>query len=189
MPAQGHKLPGQVTPWWVSARPSPDGPRRLHLVELRPSAEGLSSLAQASRGLSTNSVGGSELAYNSTPSLRSSRALAGGRQGLSSPAGHVTWRMRDKDATTKRMVLPSSELREYVPPALWFLLDIDGMIFEELMATETIAPIYFVLPVEMQHHHLTRDMVVALTIKPTRRPPRATYVSEARWTPPRKERE
>nr|CAB3452259.1 unnamed protein product [Digitaria exilis] len=47
MPAQGHKLPGRVTPWWVSARPSPDAPRRLHLVELQPNAKGLSSLAQA----------------------------------------------------------------------------------------------------------------------------------------------
>nr|CAB3503814.1 unnamed protein product [Digitaria exilis] len=47
MPAQGHKLPGRVTPWWVSARPSPDAPRRLHLVELRPNAKGFSSHAQA----------------------------------------------------------------------------------------------------------------------------------------------
>nr|CAB3469827.1 unnamed protein product [Digitaria exilis] len=31
---------------WVSARPFPDAPRRLHLVELRPNAKGLSSLAQ-----------------------------------------------------------------------------------------------------------------------------------------------
>src|SRR5690348_16868030 len=55
MPAQGHKLPGQVTPWVttglphrksVSARPSPDAPRSLHLVELWPNAKGLSSLVQ-----------------------------------------------------------------------------------------------------------------------------------------------
>ncbi|KAF8648715.1 hypothetical protein HU200_064769 [Digitaria exilis] len=32
---------------WVSVRPSPDAPRRLHLVELRANAKGLSSLAQA----------------------------------------------------------------------------------------------------------------------------------------------
>nr|CAB3465585.1 unnamed protein product [Digitaria exilis] len=32
---------------WASSCPFPDAPRRLHLVELRPNAKGLSSLAQA----------------------------------------------------------------------------------------------------------------------------------------------
>ncbi|KAF8675236.1 hypothetical protein HU200_047907 [Digitaria exilis] len=51
----GMDAPDQILrrPWyfsmrkWVSARPSPDAPRRLHLVELRPNAKGLPSLAQA----------------------------------------------------------------------------------------------------------------------------------------------
>ncbi|KAF8654986.1 hypothetical protein HU200_061420 [Digitaria exilis] len=43
----------------------------------------------------------------------------------------------------------------------WFLLDVDGMLFEEPVAIA----IYFVLPAETQHHHLTRGMVIAFTIK------------------------
>ncbi|KAF8670668.1 hypothetical protein HU200_050481 [Digitaria exilis] len=119
---------------------------------------------------------GVKLAYSATMKLKGSCLAELALRRPMTP--HVLVPCRG--ATTKRMVLPSSELREYVPPASWFLHDVDGMVFEELMTIAMIAPIYFVLPDEMQHHHLTRDMVVALTIKAnsvlvvslTSRPPR-----------------
>ncbi|XP_066331608.1 uncharacterized protein [Miscanthus floridulus] len=94
----------------------------------------------------------------------------------------------DEGAATARVVLPSGELREYVPPAtaatalqaadgegaLWFLCDADGIAFEGgPVAVAAVAPgeelqagqIYFVLPAEMQRRRLTRDDVAALAVR------------------------
>jgi len=94
----------------------------------------------------------------------------------------------DEGAATARVVLPSGELREYVPPATaatglqaaggegasWFLCDADGIAFEGgPVAVAAVAPgeelqagqIYFVLPAEMQRRRLTRDEVAALAVR------------------------
>ena len=94
----------------------------------------------------------------------------------------------DEGAATARVVLPSGELREYVPPATaatalqaaggegasWFLCDADGIAFEGgPVAVAVIDPgeelqagqIYFVLPAEMQRRRLTGDEVAALAVR------------------------
>ncbi|CAD6214735.1 unnamed protein product [Miscanthus lutarioriparius] len=94
----------------------------------------------------------------------------------------------DEGAAAARVVLPSGELREYVPPATaatalqaaggegasWFLCDADGIAFEGgPVAVAAVAPgeelqagqIYFVLPAEMQRRRLTRDEVAALAVR------------------------
>lgn len=94
--------------------------------------------------------------------------------------------MVDEGIATTRVVLPSGELREYASPGhsgngpgggrrpgfvVHLLRGQDGiqgvMVITAVGPSEELQPaqIYFVLPIEMQGCHLTRDEVAALAVK------------------------